>query len=231
MNRVCAIVVAAGKGSRMGSGVKKQFLELKDKPILYYSLKAFEDNEFVDRIILVTSIEEVDYCNTEIVQRYHFKKVVDVVSGGAERQQSVYNGLLAAKGFNIVLIHDGARPFVQDFIIKNGIDYALRHGAAACGVAPKDTIKVKDEDSFSVSTLNRNTLFSVQTPQCFSYDLIFDCHNKVIQDNIKVTDDTSIVEYYGHKVFLYEGSYNNIKITTPEDLIIAEKILEAVVLL
>jgi 2-C-methyl-D-erythritol 4-phosphate cytidylyltransferase len=226
MNRVCAIIVAAGKGKRMGADINKQFLKLKGKPILYYSLKAFESCKLVDSIILVTAKEEISYCKSEIIDEYKFKKILAVVEGGAERQNSVYNGLIAAKGFDIVLIHDGARPFVDKDIIEKGINYTIKHGASACGVTPKDTIKVKDEKGFSVNTLDRNSLFIVQTPQCFEYDLILNCHEKVIKDKIKVTDDTSIVESFGHKVLLYEGSYNNIKITTPEDLIIGENILD-----
>lgn len=226
MNRVCAIIVAAGKGKRMGTNINKQFLKLKDKPILYYSLKAFENCEKVDSIILVASKEEVNYCKEKIIDKYEFKKVIAVVEGGEERQNSVYNGLIAANSFDIVLIHDGARPFTNKHIIENGINYAIKYGASACGVTPKDTIKVKDENDFSVNTLDRNLIFAIQTPQCFKYDLILNCHKRLHKENIKVTDDTSIVEHFGHKVLLYEGSYNNIKITTPEDLIIGEKILD-----
>lgn len=226
MKRTCAIVVAAGKGKRMGAGINKQFLKLNNKPILYYSLKAFESCEAVNSIVLVTAKEEIDYCRRKIVDEYKFKKIISIVEGGAERQSSVYNGLIAAKGFDIVLIHDGARPFIDKYIIEEGIKNATKYGASACGVVPKDTIKIKDDKGFSIDTLDRNSLFIVQTPQCFNYDLIFNCHERINKGNIKVTDDTSIVEHFGHRVLLYEGSYNNIKITTPEDMIIGEKILE-----
>lgn len=225
-DKTCVIIVAAGKGKRMGSAVKKQFLKLNGKPILYYTLKAFENNASIDSIVLVCSEEDLSFCKEEIVEKFSFRKVKSIIKGGKERQQSVYNGLKVAISSKVVLIQDGARPFVTDEIIEKGIQYAVKYGSAACGVCPKDTIKLKDEKGFSVNTLDRDSLFSVQTPQCFIYDIILECHNKIMESNIKVTDDTSIVEYYGHKVFLYEGSYNNIKITTPEDLIIAEKILE-----
>jgi 2-C-methyl-D-erythritol 4-phosphate cytidylyltransferase len=226
MDRVCAIVVAAGRGRRMGTDINKQFLHIKDRPILYYTLKAFEDSNLVDNIVLVTAENEIDYCKTEIVDKYSLKKVKNIVKGGAERRNSVYNGLTASAGNDIVLIHDGARPFIDHKILEDGVRFAKEFGACSCGVVPKDTIKVKASDGFSESTLERNNLFAVQTPQCFKYDLILNCHEKADKSEINFTDDTSVVEYYGHKVYLYEGSYSNIKITTPEDLPVAEKILE-----
>lgn len=222
----CAIIVAAGKGTRMNSKINKQFLELKGKPVLYYTLKVFEDNEFIDSIILVLSKNEIEYCKKNVLDKYKIKKVIKVVQGGPTRQNSVVNGLLAAKGSDIVLIHDGARPFVNDEMIEKGIKYAETYEACACGVNPKDTIKVRGRDNFAIDTLKREELFSVQTPQCFKYDLILNTHQKALKDKFQATDDTSIVEMYNHKVYLYEGSYSNIKITTPDDLIIGEKILE-----
>lgn len=226
MDRVCAIVVAAGRGRRMGADINKQFLHIKDRPILYYTLKAFEDSTLVNNIILVTAENEIDYCKTEIVDKYNLRKVKNIVKGGTERRNSVYNGLTASAGNDIVLIHDGARPFISNKIIEDGIKFAKEFGACSCGIVPKDTIKVKTSDGFSESTLERNSLFAVQTPQCFKYDLILNCHEIADKSEINFTDDTSVVEYYGHKVYLYEGSYSNIKITTPEDLLVAEKILE-----
>ncbi|SKA77880.1 2-C-methyl-D-erythritol 4-phosphate cytidylyltransferase [Clostridium sp. USBA 49] len=226
MDKVCAIIVAAGKGKRMGTNINKQFLKLKDKPILYYTLMAFQNCNLIDSIILVTSEKEAEYCKNEIIKKYNINKVSAVVYGGEERQHSVYNGLKAASEYDIVLIHDGARPFVDNKNILEGIKYAEKFGAAACGVKVKDTIKIIDENNFSKETLDRDKLFAVQTPQCFKYDIIFNCHKKAAEYNIKFTDDTSIAEYFGNKVYFYEGSYNNIKITTPEDLIIGEKILE-----
>jgi 2-C-methyl-D-erythritol 4-phosphate cytidylyltransferase len=226
MSKVCAIVLAAGKGTRMGGSVKKQFLNLNDKPILYYALKAFSDDVYIDEIVLVTAEEERDYCRKDIVEKYGFNKVSDIVSGGSERQQSVLNGLNSIKDCDVVLIHDGARPFVTDEIINSGIKFARLYGSCACGVMPKDTIKVKNQDQFSKETLERSSLVAVQTPQCFKYDIIYSCHSKLSCENISVTDDTMVVERYGYKVYLYEGNYNNIKITTPEDLILAERILK-----
>lgn len=228
MNKVSAVIVAGGKGKRIGADINKVFLNIKGKPILYYSLKAFSENKNIDEIVLVTQYDEVNYCMSEIVNKYNFSKVSKVVPGGKERQNSVLNGLRAINNSDIVLIHDGARPFVNDKIIKEGIDNADIYGACACGIVPKDTIKIRDNQSFSQGTLSRDSLFNVQTPQCFKYDIIFECHKNAEAEGVKVTDDTSIVERYGYKVYLYDGSYNNIKITTPEDLIIGEKIAQSI---
>jgi 2-C-methyl-D-erythritol 4-phosphate cytidylyltransferase len=225
MSKTCAIILAAGKGKRMGSAINKQYLNIKGKPLLVYTLMAFSC-DLIDEIVIVTSEHEMDYCRREIVEKYGINKVSQIVKGGPERQHSVLNGLLAAKGFDIVLIHDGARPFVDYSIIEDGIKYANLYGASACGVIPKDTIKIKDDQGFVVKTLDRNSLVSIQTPQCFKYNLILDCHKRLIEEGASVTDDTMVVERYGNKVFLYEGSYSNIKITTPEDLIIGEKIID-----
>lgn len=223
--KTSVIILAAGKGKRMGANKNKQFIEIMNKPILYYTIKAFENNDSIDEIVLVASKEEISYCKEQIVEKYSFKKVFKIIEGGKERQNSVLNGLKAMNDTNIVLIHDGARPFVSDDIINNCIKYANIYGATACGVLPKDTIKVRDDSSFSLSTPKRENLFAVQTPQGFKYDLILQCHKKVENENKIVTDDTMVVESYGNKVYLYDGSYNNIKITTPEDLIMAEKLI------
>ncbi|NLM35356.1 MAG: 2-C-methyl-D-erythritol 4-phosphate cytidylyltransferase [Clostridiales bacterium] len=226
MDNNIGLIVAAGKGKRMGSEISKQFLQLKGKPLLYYTIKAFSQCERINSIVLVLSKEELDFARKEIVEKYDFKKVTALVEGGKERQQSVYNGLKAIANCNIVAIHDGARPFVTTDIIEAGIDYAERFGASACGVRPKDTIKVVNEEGFSVTTPDRNALMAVQTPQCFKYDLILECHRQADIENYSATDDTMIVEKYGHRVYLYEGDYKNIKVTTPEDMLLGEEILD-----
>lgn len=226
MSRNCAIILAAGKGSRMGQNINKQYLEIKDHPILYYTLKAFTLCDCIDEIIVVVAEGEMEYCRQEIINKYNFLKVVDVIIGGIERQDSVLNGLMAVHNCEIVLIHDGARPFINESIIKNAILYANLYGATACGVKPKDTIKIVDSSGFSMKTPDREMLFCVQTPQAFKYDLILKCHMKISKEGVRVTDDTMVVERYGNKVYLYEGSYNNIKVTTPEDLELGKQILE-----
>ncbi|MHC6178356.1 2-C-methyl-D-erythritol 4-phosphate cytidylyltransferase [Clostridium sp. JNZ X4-2] len=222
MSNNCAIIVAAGKGKRMKSNINKQFINIEGKPVLYYSIDAFNRNSLIDRIVVVCGRDEIEYCRKNVVEKYGLYKVVKIVEGGLERQDSVFNGLKALKNCDVVLIHDGARPLVTKKIIEDGIRYCNIYGACACGMKPKDTIKIKGENGFSRTTLNREELFLVQTPQCFKYDLIYNCHKKVVEEKIHVTDDTMAVEHCGNKVYLYEGSYDNIKITTPEDLNIAE---------
>lgn len=226
MGKNCALVVAGGKGTRMGENINKLFLKLKDEPILAHTLKVFENSYLIDNIVLVAAKEEIKYCESEIILKYNIKKLQKIVAGGNERQQSVLNGLNAIESSDIVLIHDGARPFVSEKIIRDGIKYAELYGACACGVEPKDTIKIKSIDGFSKATPNRSELFCVQTPQCFKLELIKNSHRELSDKKITVTDDTMVAELAGHKVYLYEGSYSNIKMTTPEDLIIGEKILE-----
>ena len=231
MDRNCAIVVASGRGTRMKKSVNKLFLCLNDKPILAYTLEAFEKNKSIYSIILVAADDEVEYCKKEIVLKYSISKVKKIVSGGDSRQQSVFNGLKAVEDdCSIVLIHDGARPFINDRIIEDGIGYAKIYGASACGVEPKDTIKIRDSSGFSKYTPKRSEVFCVQTPQCFKLDIIVKAHEYISKKDMVVTDDTSVAEIYGNKVFLYEGSYNNIKITTPDDLILGEKILDNLII-
>ena len=213
---VSAIILAGGKGKRMGKDISKQFILVKNKPIIYYTIKKFSDCKLIDEIILVLPKDEIEYCKKEVLEKYSLK-VDKIIAGGKERQDSVYNGLKALKNSDIVLIHDGARPFVSEKIILDGIENAKKYGAAAPGVMPKDTIKVKDDFSFSKETLKRESLIAIQTPQVFKKDIIVKCHERVRENNVSVTDDTMVVEKYGYKVYLYDGDYINIKVTTPED--------------
>lgn len=222
MSKNCALIVAGGKGKRVGKHISKQFIEIKDKPIICYTLEAFEKSNLIDEIIVVISKDDMDYFRKNILERYKFNKIIGVVQGGAERQDSAYNGLMAIEKCDIVLIHDGARPFVSEKIIEEGIKYASIYGAAACGVIPKDTIKVRNDHSFSQKSLERSSLFAVQTPQCFKYEAIIRAHEQCRKKQLKVTDDTMVMESCGAEVYLYEGSYSNIKVTTPEDLALAE---------
>ncbi|MCR4945234.1 MAG: 2-C-methyl-D-erythritol 4-phosphate cytidylyltransferase [Clostridium sp.] len=218
---VSAIILAGGRGKRMESNISKQYICVNGKPILYYTIKRFLECSSVNEIVLVLPKDEIEYCKKEVLEKYSLK-VDKIVEGGKERQDSVYNGLIILDKTDIVLIHDGARPFVSERIIEEGIKNAKKYGAAAPGVMPKDTIKVKDENSISKETLDRSSLVAVQTPQVFNFKLIKQCHEKVKEEKVMVTDDTMVVERYGNKVYLYKGEYTNIKITTPEDLVLAE---------
>ena len=223
---ISAIILAGGKGKRMGAPVSKQFIEIKGKPIIYYTRKKFSENKKIDNIVVVLSKDEVVYFKENILEKYNLK-VDNIVIGGTERQDSVYNGLKSLEDTNtdIVLIHDGARPFISDRIIDDGIKFAQVYGACAPGVMPKDTIKIKNESNFSVSTPDRGSLVAIQTPQVFKFNEILECHEKIKINNIVVTDDTMVAEKFGYSVYLYDGEYTNIKVTTPEDLILGEKLI------
>lgn len=219
-----AIVLAAGKGSRMQSAVPKQYLELCGKPVLYYSLAAFEES-FIDEIILVAGKDDISYCKEQIVERYGFQKVTKIIAGGAERYLSVYQGLLAAEEADYVYIHDGARPFVDAAILSDAKACVEQYQACVAGMPVKDTIKIVDAEDFAKETPERKYVWQVQTPQVFSYALVRKAYDMLMedQDAYSVTDDAMVVEtMLNYPVKLFQASYKNIKITTPEDLQIAE---------
>jgi len=217
---VSAVIVAAGKGKRMGLGFNKVFAKVKGKEIIALTIEKFYASSYVNEIVVVVSEDEVEFFKENILKRYNFNNV-KIAKGGEERQFSVYNGLLACSSSDIVLIHDGARPNIKDDMIKRSIDGALKYGATTLAVPVIDTIKIV-EDGFSVETLNRNKLYAIQTPQTFRYDLILKAHENAIKNGIKATDDATLVEMLGHKVKIIEGSYDNIKVTTPKDILILE---------
>ena len=224
--KVVAIVLAAGKGTRMQSEMPKQYIPLLGKPILFYSLKAFEESS-VDNVILVTGKEEQEYCKKEIVERYGFQKVIHIVEGGAERYNSVYQGLLMAKGADYVLIHDGARPLITVDIIDRAIQAVKTNGACVVGMPVKDTIQLVNQNQIIESTPVRNRTWLAQTPQCFEYSLAFSSYCKAIeQKDSTITDDAMVIMRYSNKeVSMIEGSYKNMKVTTPEDILLAELFL------
>ena len=226
-DRITAIVLAAGKGSRMHSDIPKQFMMLDGYPVIYYSLKAFQDSS-VDDIILVAGEDAVEYCSKDIVERYNLTKISKIVTGGAERYDSVRNGLIAANGARYVLIHDGARPCITQKIIRDSIDAVNEYPACTVGVPVKDTIKIVDEEQMGVDTPDRSRLWQIQTPQSFDRELLLGCYAKLGEDkNAYITDDTMIVERYSNvKTKVIWGAYENIKITTPEDLKIASNFLK-----
>ena len=222
---VTAIITAAGKGTRMNSDINKQYIEIAGIPVLSRAIEAFQQCEDVDNIIVVVNEEDINFCRHRIVEKHNFSKVKSLVSGGAERQNSVYKGLCAVhEDCKIVLIHDGARPFVTNKNIVDSINAARTYGACGVGVRLKDTVKICDQNDFVLSTPDRNSLWSIQTPQGFAYNIIMDAHEKAIKNNYIGTDDMVLVERLGIPVKIVEGNYQNIKITTPEDLVIGESI-------
>ncbi len=232
--KTVAIVLAAGSGSRMKSDVKKQYMEIGGKPLIYYSLKAFEES-IIDDIVLVVSRGDVDYVKKDIVDKYGFDKVKTVVEGGLYRYHSVRLGLEAADSdCDYAFIHDGARPFVNRDIIMRALSAVKEYGACVVGMPAKDTIKIADDKGFAQSTPNRDKVWMIQTPQVFSYKTILELYRRLDREEeelmargINITDDAMVAEYYSdQKIKLVEGSYNNIKITTPEDIAVAEEILK-----
>ena len=231
MNKITAIVLAAGSGSRMKSKTKKQCMEIKGKPVIWYSLFEFEKSR-VDEIILVTGKEDIDYCKKEIVEKYNLKKIKNVVAGGSKRYESVYNGLKEVTG-NIVLIHDGARPLINNEIIERSIEGTIKSDACVVGVPVKDTIKRANKEGYIIDTPNRSELWITQTPQSFKTDLVKMAYKKMKEElekgntTLNITDDAMVVEEFTtNQVRFVQGDYKNIKVTTPEDIDIAELFIE-----
>lgn len=222
-----AIVLAAGRGKRMQSKVQKQFLEIQGRPVLYYSLLCFQESPLIREIVLVTGEETVSYCKEEIVDKFGFTKVTRIIAGGKERYDSVYAGLLACESCEYVFIHDGARPFITADILQRGLEGVKETGACVVGMPSKDTVKLSDEQGYVRETPERSCVWNIQTPQIFYYPLIRKAHESIrLKDMSKITDDAMVVEQEtGTRIRLVEGSYENIKITTPEDLVVAESMI------
>lgn len=231
--RFAAVVLAAGRGKRMRSSVQKQFMLLDGKPLLYYALSSFEQSR-IDDVLLVTGAQEVEFCRSQIVDKFGFSKVRGITAGGRERYHSVYEGLkeLGKLGYgeeDCVLIHDGARPFVDGGMIERTCLDAVTYGACAAGMPSKDTVKLSDEEGFARLTPDRSTVWTIQTPQAFLYGLIKSAYDKMMsreEYQQGITDDAMVMESMTDiRVRLTEGSYRNIKVTTPEDMAVAEAFL------
>jgi len=230
-----AIILSAGHGKRFNSTTAKQYLALNGKPILYYSLSAFSNVPEITNIVLVISEVDHDFVKNEIIEKYHFDKVSDIVFGGKERYHSVYNGLQSpgVRESDFIFIHDGARPFIDTEIISNAVHEIKKYPAIVVGMPVKDTIKRVNEANIVIETPDRELLWAVQTPQVFSTPLIKTAYQKLIENEqklisqgISITDDAMVVETFtDKKVKLIPGSYRNIKITTPEDLEFAKGLL------
>lgn len=230
--KTVGIVLAAGSGKRMGTSKKKQYLLVKDRPILFYSLKAFEDS-FIDEVILVTSADDMDFVKKDIIDKYGLTKVRRIVEGGKERYNSVLNGLKAIDDADYVFIHDGARPMISTEILQRGFEVVKEYKACVVGMPSKDTVKIADDDGFVSVTPKRSRVWNVQTPQIFDFSLIKEAYISIVAkeeelkaQGIAITDDAMILEEYSHyPIRLVEGSYENIKVTTPEDMVLAEQFL------
>lgn len=230
-----AIVLSAGRGKRMHTSVEKQYIELYKRPVIYYTLEIFQSSSIIDDIVLVVGKGQEEEVYEKIVRKYHFSKVKAVVEGGAERYASVWNGLQAIADGRIgeesktgyVFIHDGARPFVTENILRRGYDTVCKCRACVAGMPSKDTIKIVDDKTYSTATPERKYVWAVQTPQIFETELITDAYSRLMGKHaVQVTDDAMVLEQMlKMPVKLFEGSYENIKITTPEDLDIAKMFL------
>lgn len=226
MDKFAVVIPAAGQGKRMESDRNKQFILLRNQPVIVHTLKAFQASEIISAIVLVCALGEEEYYQTEIFPGLQITKPTIVTVGGPERQDSVYKGLLNVPvDCDFVMIHDGARPFISIELINLVAEAVKINGAVALGIPVKDTIKLTDDKGYITDTLNRDRLWSIQTPQAFSIDLIKTAHLQAAASRYYGTDDASLVERMGVLVRVILGSYDNIKITTPEDIIVAEGIL------
>lgn len=223
-----ALIPAAGMGKRMGASINKQYLRLGDVPIVARTISIFEQAPFVDGIFLVIPEEEIPYCREHVVEACGFRKVLEIVPGGKERQNSVFNGLNALKMLagktDVVLIHDGVRPFITQPLLQESVAVALSSDGALVAVPVKDTIK-NVRDGIVLDTPSRDDLWLAQTPQTFRFSIIHTAHQRAELEGFIGTDDASLVERQGGTVRVVRGDYRNIKITTPEDLALAEAFL------
>lgn len=247
--RCTAICLSAGSGKRMGTSIAKQYLDLNGKPIICYALETFEKSSLIDEVILVVGEDSLDFARKEIVEKFGYRKVKQIIIGGTERYLSVRNALQAMRcheqtkdencGPNqdgYVFIHDGARPFVSEKILQNVYEGVVKYDAVCVGVPVKDTIRIVDEEGFSKETPDRAHLYAVQTPQAFTIPIIQKAYEKLdalmeMPDTgyPAITDDAMVVEkLLGRKVKMIPGAYENIKITTPEDMEVAKVFLNRI---
>ncbi|MGL4737268.1 MAG: 2-C-methyl-D-erythritol 4-phosphate cytidylyltransferase [Cellulosilyticaceae bacterium] len=217
------IIVAGGKGTRIGGQTKKQYLTLGGKEILAHTIEAFEHAQVIDEMIVVVGAEDLNYVKEDIVEKYGYTKVTAIVAGGKERKDSVWNGICELEErVDYIMVHDGARPFIKEEQINACLESAMKEGAALIAVPVKDTIKQVGPQGLVVGTPERSTLWAVQTPQTFERKLLTKAHLHGQRENLEATDDGMLVEAIGHGVWVVEGDYTNIKITTPEDLVIGD---------
>lgn len=221
MYKVDCIILAAGKSTRMNMDLNKQFIEINGKPVIYYAIDKFINHNHISKIILVLDSKYIDYCRKNIIERFFLNRNIEVVIGGQRRQDSVYNALKSVES-KLVMIHDGARPFVKEETITEGVELAYKYGASSCYVTPKDTVRIMN----SGVILDRDKLMCIQTPQCFELDIVKSAYDYIISNNINITDETSALDLIGKETRFYLGDYSNIKITTREDLYFGSVILK-----
>jgi len=221
------VIPAAGMGIRMGGARAKQFIEIEGVPLLARTLAPFQRSGAVDALIVVSPADEVRYCEREIVKRFGLDKVRRVVPGGPRRQDSVRQGILASMGeYGLVLIHDGVRPVIDEIFIDRIVTQARQWGPVVAGLPARDTVKEVDAERLVVKTYDRNQVWLIQTPQVFPYPVIWEAHERALRERWVATDDGSLVERLGVAVRVVEGSERNIKITTPNDLVLARLFLK-----
>jgi len=217
-----AVITAAGKGIRLRKDIKKQYIKINEKPIIYHTIKVFNDSDFIDDIIIVADRDNLQYLKNEIIDRYNFSKVTDVVEGGSTRKDSVRNGFNRIQDKeSIIIIHDGVRPFIDRKIILKSIEVAEEKGGAVAAIKSSDTIKIVNNTKVE-KTLDRKNLRRIQTPQTFRYEVLEKGYSTVKWQDNRITDESYIVESTGFHVYTVEGSETNIKITTEFDLQFAE---------
>ena len=222
-SKISVLIPAAGAGHRMETSIKKPYLLLNDKPILSHTIDLFENNSAIDDIYVIVNKLDIDTCNQTVITPYRYKKVKELIEGGDTRQTSVFNGLCRLPDdVDYVIVHDGVRPFLNEEIIFECLAASEKWGAAVSAVPVKDTIKIAGEEQFIHHTPDRNKLWRVQTPQVFRKSLLLEAYESAIKTGITASDDAGLVEELGYPVKLVMGSYKNIKLTTPEDMQIAE---------
>ena len=222
MSKVGAVIVAAGSSTRMG-GVDKTFAPILGLPLVVHTINQFESSPLVDQIVLVVANDSVEQAR-ELIQQQDYSNVTNICVGGRRRQDSVRYGLESLSGCEWVMVHDGARPCLDETILQRGLEAAFEYGSAVAGVPIKDTIKIVSPQQIVETTPDRSLLWAAQTPQVFRYQMLLDAHHAFDQE---VTDDAGMIESLGHQVKMYLGSYENIKVTTSEDLVIAEAFLKS----
>jgi 2-C-methyl-D-erythritol 4-phosphate cytidylyltransferase len=226
MEKIAVVIASAGSGKRLSSDVKKQYMILGNKPVLYHTIKKFDEIENIDSITVVCDAEGIEFVEKEIIEKYAFKKAINTVKGGATRTESVLRGLESLESdTKYVLIHDGVRPFIKGAVIKEAIRQTLSGKSIVVCSKTVDTIKVAEEGKI-IKTLDRSVLWNAETPQCFNYGLILEMVGEAVDLDFQFTDEASILEYFGFDVHIVENSHSNLKITMPKDLVYGEYLLK-----